>query len=73
MRAMKKNAKRCLATFVAVILVGGVTFSLPTTVVADNYENSDEIPGDPRDLFEPIVILHQWYDDRFQNIYKQDW
>ena len=34
---------------------------------------SRPIPEDPRDLFEPIVILHQCYDDRFQNIYEQDW
>ena len=34
---------------------------------------SRPIPEDPRDLFEPIVIIHQWFDDRFKNIYMQDW
>lgn len=34
---------------------------------------SRPIPEDSRDLFEPIVIIHQWFNGRFQNIYMQDW
>lgn len=34
---------------------------------------SRPIPADPRDLFEPIVVIHQWFSEHFQNLCNQDW
>ena len=34
---------------------------------------SRPIPEDPRDLFEPIVVIHQWFSEHFQNLCNQDW